>query len=574
MTYYYFVRAASNSSGSNISASSTSNTGYRSSVPVVTTPTSVQASDGSYTDKVLVSWSGTSGNFFRVYRNTTNSSSTATALGSWQTSYVYDDFSATAGVTYYYFLRAASNSSGANISAFSTSNAGYRSSVPVVTTPTNVQASDGSYTDKVQVTWSGTSGNFFRVYRNTNSSSTATALGSWQTSYVYDDFSATAGVTYYYFLRAASNSSGANISAFSTSNAGYRSSVPVVTTPTNVQASDGSYTDKVLVSWSGTSGNFFRVYRNTTNSSSTATALGSWQTSYVYDDFSATAGVTYYYFLRAASNNSGANISAFSTSNSGYRSSVPVVSTPTNVQASDGSYTDRVLVSWSGTSGNYFRVYRNTTNSSSTATALGSWQTSYTYDDFSATAGVTYYYFLRAASNSSGANISAFSTSNAGYRSSVPVVTTPTNVQASDGSYTDRVLVSWAGTSGNYFRVIRNTSNSTSVGTVINNWQNTQLYFDDLSAVAGTTYYYFVQAASSSTGANPSSYSVINSGWRSVAPVVSVPASVNASDGSFTDRVQVTWSGTSGNLFRVYRNTTNSSSTASAFGKLADFIHL
>ena len=202
------------------------------------------------------------------------------------------------------------------------------------------------------------------------------------------------------------------------------------TTPTNVQASDGTFNDKVQITWNGSGSNFFRVYRNTTNSSSTATALGSWQTSFSYDDYSATARVTYYYFVRAASNSSGSNISAFSTSNSGYRSSVPVVTTPTNVQASDGSYTDRVRVTWSGTSGNYFRVYRNTTNSSSTATALGSWQTSFTYDDYSATAGVTYYYFVRAASNNSGSNISAFSPSNSGYRSSDPDVTTPTSVQA------------------------------------------------------------------------------------------------------------------------------------------------
>ncbi|MBL0026898.1 MAG: hypothetical protein IPO98_18745 [Saprospiraceae bacterium] len=131
------------------------------------------------------------------------------------------------------------------------------------------------------------------------------------------------------------------------------------------------------------------------------------------------------------------------------------------------------------------------------------------------------------------------------------MVTIPANVQATDGTYSDKVQITWSGTSGNYFRLIRNTSNSTASGTVISNWQNSQLYFDDFSAVEGAAYYYFVQAASSSAGANPSAYSVINSGWRSVAPVVTTPSAVDASDGTYTDKVKITWSGTNGNFFQT-----------------------
>ncbi|MBK8052527.1 MAG: hypothetical protein IPK35_04410 [Saprospiraceae bacterium] len=133
----------------------------------------------------------------------------------------------------------------------------------------------------------------------------------------------------------------------------------MVTVPANVQASDGTFTDKVQVTWTGTSGNWFRVYRNTTNDSGTATALGSWQNTTTYDDASAVAGTTYHYWVRAASDNSGANISAFSTGDTGFRASPPgTVTVPANVQASDGTFSDRVRVTWTGTSGNWFRVYR------------------------------------------------------------------------------------------------------------------------------------------------------------------------------------------------------------------------
>jgi|GEM_PF-1522291 len=557
-TYYYWVRAASSSSGANVSGLSGSNSGWRSAI-TVTVPTSVIATDGTYTDRVAVTWTGTSGNYFQVYRNTTNNSGTATALSSWQTSSSFNDYTATANQTYYYWVRAASNSSGVNVSGFSGTNSGWRSAI-TVTIPTSVSATDGTYTDRVAVTWTGTSGNYFQVYRNTtNNSSTASALSGWQSSTSYNDFTANANQTYYYWVLAASNSSGANVSSFSASNSGWRSAI-TVTIPTSVSATDGTYTDRVAVSWAGTSGNYFQVYRNTTNNSSTATLVSSWQTSTSYNDYTVNANQTYYYWVRAASNSSGANVSSFSASNSGWRSAI-TVTIPTSVSSTDGTYTDRVAVSWTGTSGNYFQVYRNTTNNSGTATILSSWQTSTSYNDYTINANQTYYYWVRAASNSSGANVSSFSASNSGWRSAI-TVTIPTSVSATDGIYTDRVAVSWVGTSGNYFQVYRNTTNNSSTASALSSWQTITSY-NDFTATANQTYYYWVRAASNSSGANLSGFGGSNTGWRS-AITVTIPASVSATDGTYSDRVAVTWTGTSGNYFQVYRNTTNNSSTASA----------
>jgi hypothetical protein len=571
-TYHYWVRAASDNTGANISAFSTGDTGFRAtSGPTVTVPASVQASDGTFTDKVRVTWTGTSGNWFRVYRNTTNDSGTSTALGSWQNTTTYDDASAVAGTTYHYWVRASSDNTGANISAFSTGDAGFRALPPgTVTIPTNVQATDGAFSDKVQITWSGTSGNWFRVFRSTsNNSSRATALGNWQTGMTFDDSTVPQGTTFWYFVRAAADNAGANTSAFSTGDSGFRTfGGPTVTVPANVQATDGTFTDKVRVTWTGTSGNWFRVYRNTTNDSGTSTALGSWQNTTTYDDASAVAGTTYHYWVRAASDNTGANISAFSTGDTGFRAtSGPVVTVPASVQASDGTFTDKVQVTWTGTAGNWFRVYRNTTNDSGTSTALGSWQNTTTYDDASAVAGTTYHYWVRAASDNSGANISAFSTGDTGFRAtSGPVVTVPASVQASDGTFTDKVQVTWTGTSGNWFRVYRNTINDSGTATALGSWQNTTTY-DDASAVAGTTYHYWVRAASDNSGANISAFSTGDTGFRASPPgTVTVPANVQASDGTFSDRVRVTWTGTSGNWFRVYRSNTNNISRSTALG--------
>ena len=57
-------------------------------------------------------------------------------------------------------------------------------------TPTNVQASDGTYTDKVRVTWTGSSGaTGYEVYRAASSTGSRSKLGSAASS-TYDDTTA------------------------------------------------------------------------------------------------------------------------------------------------------------------------------------------------------------------------------------------------------------------------------------------------------------------------------------------------------------------------------------------------
>ena len=139
-------------------------------------------------------------------------------MGSWQTGTTYSDFSASPGVTYYYFARAATSSSGDNASPYSTYNTGWKALIP----PQNVSATDGLYTNQVRITWNSVPGaSYYRVYRATSSTGTKTALGSWQTGTTYYDTTVTPGTTYYYFVTAALDSSGYRQSFYSTYNTGY-----------------------------------------------------------------------------------------------------------------------------------------------------------------------------------------------------------------------------------------------------------------------------------------------------------------------------------------------------------------
>ena len=256
-----------------------------------------------------MTWNTSSGaTRYEVYRNTSSWHFGQATLTTNQPSSPYDDTSAVAGTTYYYWVKAC-NSSGC--SDYSSSNTGYRSDLPP-SAPMGMAASDGIYTDKVTVSWNASSGaTEYEVYRNTSNSHTGeTLLTSTQSSSPYDDTSADPGETYYYWVKACNVNGCSDYSSFDT---GYRA----LTAPTGVAASDGTYTDKVSVTWNASSGaTRYEVYRNTSNSHTGETLLTSSQSSSPYDDTSADPGETYYYWVKACNVNGCSDYSSFDT---GYR---------------------------------------------------------------------------------------------------------------------------------------------------------------------------------------------------------------------------------------------------------------
>lgn len=187
---------------------------------------------------------------------------------------------------------------------------------PVPSTPS---ASDGTYTDRVRVIWSSVSAaTSYRVYRCTNTSISSCGTYYTDTASPYDDTGAVAGITYYYRLKACN---GAGCSDYSGYNSGYRavSPPPIPATPS---ASDGTYMDRVRVSWGSVSGaTSYRVHRCTSTSTSTCSTYFT-DTASPYDDIGASPGVVYYYRLKACNT---AGCSDLSSYNSGYRMAAPFV---------------------------------------------------------------------------------------------------------------------------------------------------------------------------------------------------------------------------------------------------------
>jgi hypothetical protein len=215
------------------------------------------------------------------------------------------------GTTYYYWVVACNTWGCSDFSAYDT---GYRSGIPP-DPPANVLASDGTYTETVRVTWdSAVNATYYEVYRAESASGTKSLLDS-PTATSYDDDSAAVGTTYYYWVVACNTWGCSDFSAYDT---GYRSGVPP-DPPANVLASDGTYTETVRVTWdSAVDATYYEVYR--AESAGGAKSLLDSPAATSYDDDSAVAGTTYYYWVKACNSWGCSDYSAYDT---GYRREAP-----------------------------------------------------------------------------------------------------------------------------------------------------------------------------------------------------------------------------------------------------------
>ena len=205
-------------------------------------------------------------------------------------------------------------------------------------------------------------------------------------------------------------------------------------------------------------------------------------------------------------------------------------SAPASVSAADGASTANCTVSWGAVSGaTSYTIYHHTSNASGSATAVKSGVTATSYADTAATPGALYYYWVKAVNS---AGTSGFSASDSGYRKlSAPAIS------AATGTKTGVALAWGAVTGATHYRVFRATS-ATGTKTALGSWQTGRTY-TDTSGTAGTTYYYFVQAAVSSSGTRPGDYSASKTGMKIRLP--NAPESVSATDGTSSANVTVSW---------------------------------
>ncbi|MBI5376569.1 MAG: thrombospondin type 3 repeat-containing protein [Candidatus Schekmanbacteria bacterium] len=532
----------------------------------IAAPSFVDASKGTYTDHVFITWDAVSySDAYQLYRNSTDDPSTATALTSWVTSRKFTDLSAVQNRSYYYWVKTRgyhSDRGGYFYSDFSFPDKGYKTYTPLPA-PTGVTATDGKSASYVTVTWTAPiiskTPLYYRVFRK-KAGAIDRILGStlmirdWATEDSFNDTSSEPGVDYEYMVVAAIDDAGTRESDFSAPDIGWKA----LSAPNGVKATT-TLGGHISVSWNSYSGaTYYRVYRNTTTNNTSAVAIGTWQTATTYDDWELSdCNINYYYWVKTATNQSGNHASA---SSSLYGTGSYHLQEPTGVTASDGASDAMVTVSWDSVQGaSYYRIWRNTTNSLTGAQSLGSWQTETQYDDITAEKIRIYYYWVEAGANSSGLCGSNKSISDSGWRG----YSAPTGVSATDGAYVDKVRITWATSpDATFYQVYRSMTSVIDDAAPISSWQ-TETSYDDTTADSGQPYYYWVRVARSDSPERASAFSTPDVGWRELA----VPQGIYASNGTYREIVNIQWNKVKGaTLYCVYRSLNNDPGTAVQVG--------
>ena len=274
-------------------------------------PASVDASDGVYEDKIMVSWSdATSATYYEVWRSHDGGVAEKIPVNVFGTSYA--DTPLPAATAYSYQVVACN---GIGCSAKSGADAGSTASAapvaPIVPAgPTVVQATDGTHADKVVVTYNASvdagSVAYYRIFRETTLYGIYNDSVGTSVTTSFTDNSPVPGTQYYYAVTACN---AADVCAMSVdADGGYagtlggeppvpdESVAPV--TPDSIVASDGTYPDKVVIVISAVAeATSYEIYRST-DSSLPGTKIGT-VSSHITQDTTAIPGAQYYYRAKA-----------------------------------------------------------------------------------------------------------------------------------------------------------------------------------------------------------------------------------------------------------------------------------
>ena len=495
--FEYVVRAIADDETSD---PSDSDTGWRNLPP----PANLSASDGTNPNAVIVTWSQVQWNQgYRVHRGLDAKSLIEIGLSNGPN---FHDTAAVPGVVYTYMVTVRLEPGDSAPSELET---GFRAGDPPSNVPTGVEAGDGASTEGIGVSWSPVaSAEGYRVLRGVPDGSASDIAYVTQPSY-FDDHAA-AGVLYAYTVKAVIDGADTEASAADT---GWRN----VPAPSNFVASDGTDRDGVLLSWDPVEHAVdYRVFRRRGNGNPNAPADEiATVVEPTFLDTGTLPGRPKTYFVRARTE---PGDSAASLADVGVRG----LPAPSDVRASDGTFTDRIMVRWRPVprSGGY-RVLRTGPDGieQEIATTHGP-----VLQDVNAMPGVTYAYRVATLAGGEDAPLSEPDT---GWMN----IPAPTGLAASDGTSIDAVLLSWNEVDGAVgYRVLRSTAGEPATPIAVVPGPP----YADASALQGVPYTYVVTAR---TPAGNSRASEPDAGFRNVR----APSGVSASDGTFPDRVEIVW---------------------------------
>ncbi len=537
-------------------------------------PAGVTASDGAHVDRILVSWNSVPRAVrYEIYR-AASEDGTYTQVGE-STGTTYSDTAITVNTTYWYKVKACNR---AGCSELSEPDSGYAAGEGMPEVPTGVSATDGLYTDRVRVTWNASPGaTSYEVWRDVTQGGPYVLRGT-VAGTTFDDRDASPGVLYWYKVKAC-NALGC--SAFSAADSGF--TYPGAPDPvTNVSASDGTYDNRVVVTWTASPGTATYQVDRADSEGGPYAQIGTTTTT-TYTDTTVVVGTTYWYRVRACN---AAGCSANSVPDSGFAQAgaggggggggggtTPLPGQPSGVSATDGAHSDKIVVTWSSVSGaTSYRVYRSATSMINILTdriaEVPSGSTSY-HDAAADLVLCREYWYAVSAMNAAGEG--PLSVPDTGYKGT-KVTGVPT-VSATDGLHATKIVLTWNEVPGptkttkvtyEVYRAESPTGAYTKIGTkdeAQDDDTDTTVTFDDttVTSVANyweKTFWYRVKACapeSPTTECGCGGLSAPESGYVRRTP--DAPTNVSATDGTYNDKVVITWTAAErATGYEVYRS--------------------
>ncbi len=272
--------------------------------------------------------------------------------------------------------------------------------------------------------------------------------------------------------------------------------------PTGLAASDGTYTDKIALEWNSVEGAEKYYIYESSSQDGTYNEIDN-VTGTTANITGMTPGETYWFKVKAYSEAAG--YSDFSNADSGYAEEEQTIDAPTGLTASDGTYTDKIVLDWDDVTGaDKYYVFQSDSETGSYG-SIGNVSNS-SAEVTGVTPGETYWYKIKAYSDAAG--YSDYSNADSGY-ADVTSIDAPTGLTASDGTYTDKIALDWDDVTGaESYNVYESTSE---FGTYTNIGNVTGSAADVTGGTPGTIYWYKVKAYSAATG--ESDYSNADSGF-------------------------------------------------------------
>ncbi len=295
----------------------------------------LNASDGAFADHVRVTWNEIADtSSYRVFRCTDTENNSCGSLIGFTADNGFNDTDGVAGTHYYYRVKACTPE---GCGSFSDYDEGHRVVADdhgdscAEATPVDVNSTTPS---EFETFWDQ---DYFRIILPTAGSLTVYSLGAADTNGILKDASCSDIASNYRdgenwnFRITRELDAGTYYVEVSNLYTSYKGpyefvssfgDTPALVSPTGVNATDGTFTDRVRISWnSATGATKYEVYRCTNNmDSSCGSSLGS-PGGTSFDDMGGAAETTYWYRVKACTADM---CSSFSEADSGYRSaSVP-----------------------------------------------------------------------------------------------------------------------------------------------------------------------------------------------------------------------------------------------------------